>query len=128
MLLVALAGRCQERAGPEEEQSLEDRVVEDVEQPGGERERRARSDAIRLEGQREAEPDEDDADILDRVIGEQAFQVMLHQRVKDAHHRGDAAQHQHDHAGPPARRIQEVEDDADEAIDRNLGHHAAHQR
>ena len=33
-----------------------------------------------------------------------------------------------DDAPPPGRRTVEVEDDADEAVDRDLGHDAAHQR
>ena len=84
--------------------------------------------AVGLEGERQAEADEDDADVLDRVIGEQALQIVLHQRVEHAEHGGDAAEHQHDHARPPGRRAEQVEDDADEAVDRDLGHHAAHQR
>ena len=128
MLHVALAGRGQHRAGAEEQQALEHRVVEDVEQRRGQRQRRGGVQAVGDERQRQAEADEDDADVLHRVVGEQALQVMLHQRVEHAEHGGDAAQHQHDHAGPPARHAQQVEHDADEAVDRDLGHHAAHQR
>ena len=68
MLHVALAGRGQHRAGAEEQQALEDHVVEHVQEPGGERERRRRHHAEGLEGERKAEPDEDDPDVLDRVI------------------------------------------------------------
>ena len=35
---------------------------------------------------------------------------------------------EHHHAPPPVRRPEQVEHDADEAVDRDLGHHAAHQR
>ena len=38
------------------------------------------------------------------------------------------ARRNHDDAPPPGRRAIEVEDDADEAVDRDLGHHPAHQR
>ena len=41
---------------------------------------------LRLEGERQAEADEDDADVLDRVIGEQPLEVVLHQRVEHAEH------------------------------------------
>ena len=37
------------------------------------------------------------------------------------------AERDHDDAPPPGRRADEIEDDADEAVDRDLGHHAAHQ-
>ena len=40
---------------------------------------------LALERQGQAEADEDDADVLDRVVGEQALQVVLHQRVQHAH-------------------------------------------
>ena len=40
---------------------------------------------VRLEREREAEADEDDADVLDRAVGEQALEVVLHQRVEHAH-------------------------------------------
>ena len=45
--------------------------------------------AIGLEGQRQPQADEDDADVLDRAVGEQALQVALHQRREHAQHRGD---------------------------------------
>ena len=96
MLHVALAGRGQHGAGAEEQQALEQRMIEDVEQRGGEGERRGGRHAVRLEGEREAEADEDDADILDRVIGEQPLQIVLHQRIEHAHHAGDAGERQHD--------------------------------
>ena len=67
MLHVALAGRRQYGAGTEEQQALEDAVIEDVEQRRGHGERGCRRHRVRLEGEREAEADEDDADILDRV-------------------------------------------------------------
>ena len=83
---------------------------------------------MRLEGQRKPKPDEDDADILDRVVGEQALEIVLHQRIEHAHDAGDAGERQHHHAPPPLRRPEQIEDDAHEAVDRDLGHHAAHQR
>ena len=87
MLHVAFAGRGQHRAGAEEQQALEQRMVEDVQQRGGQRQRRGKQHAVRLEGERKAETDEDDADVLDRMIGEQPLEIVLHERVKHAHHR-----------------------------------------
>ena len=115
-------------AGAEEQQALEDRMVEYVEQSSGERKRGGERHAVRLERQRQAEPDKNDPDIFYRVIGEQAFEVVLHQRIEHTHHRGDAADSKHHHAPPPVRRSEQVEHDAHEAVDRDLGHHAAHQR
>ena len=48
MLHVALAGRVQHRAGAEEQQALEQRMIEDVEQRGGERQRRGERHAVAL--------------------------------------------------------------------------------
>ncbi len=39
-----------------------------------------------------------------------------------------AAEREHDDAPPPGGRAGEVEHDAHEAVDRDFGHHAAHQR
>ena len=107
MLHVALAGRGQHRAGAEEQQALEDAVVEDVEQRRGHGERGCRRHRVRLEGERKAEPDEDDADILDRAVGEEPLQVALQHGVEHADHRGRAAEHQHGtlhhHCGAPSR-------------------------
>ncbi len=70
---VALAGRAQHRAGAEEQQALEQRVVEHVQQ----RRRsapapRAGIHAVGLERQRQAEPMQRSMpDILDRRIGQQ---------------------------------------------------------
>ena len=83
---------------------------------------------MRLERQREAKPDIDNADVLHRVVGEQALEIVLHQRIQHAHHGGDAADGEHEHAPPPIGRSQQVEHDADETVHRDLCHHAAHQR
>ena len=52
---------------------------------------------------------------------------MLHQSVEHAHHAGDASQRQHQHAPPPFRVAKQVEHDADEGVDCDLGHDAAEQ-
>ena len=91
-------------AGAEEQQALEQRVIEHMQQRRGEGERRRPRHAIRLEGERQAEAHDDDADILDAVVGEQALQVVLHQRVQDPHDAGHPGDRQHHEAPPPVRR------------------------
>ena len=103
MVHVALVGGDQHRARSQEEQALEHGVVEDVEQRRRQRQRRQRVDAVGAEGERQAQADDDDADVLDRVIGEQALQIVLHHRVEHTQQRGDAAEQQHHHAPPPLR-------------------------
>ena len=120
--------RGQHRARAEEEERLEGGVVEDVEQRRGEGERGGARHAVGPEGEREAEADEDQADVLDGRIGEHPLQVVLHQGVEDAEHGGGRAEGKHQRRPPPRGRADEIEDDADEGVDRDLGHDAAHQR
>jgi len=98
-----------------------------MEQRGGEGEARGQPKPVGLERQRQAETHEYDADVLDRAVGEQAFEILLHQGVQDAQHRGDASEAKHDDAPRPGWRSQQVEDDPDEGVDGNLGHDATHQ-
>ena len=59
-LQIALAARAvQHGAGAHEQQALEQRVVERVQQPGGERQRRARRQAVRGEAERQPQADID---------------------------------------------------------------------
>ncbi len=101
MFHVALAGRIEHGTGAEEQKALEQRMIEYVEQSGSERERGGEGHTVRLEGERKSEPNEDDADILHRMVGEQPFEIVLHERVEHAHHRGHAAEREHDQAPPP---------------------------
>ena len=128
VLHIALPGAGQHRPGAEEQQALEHRMIEHVQQAGRERERSRPRHSVRLEGERKAKSDENDPDVLNRVVREQPLEVVLHQCVKHAHHRGDPAERQHQHAPPPGGRADEVEHDAHEAVDGDLGHHPAHQR
>ena len=127
MLHVAFAGRGQHRAGAEEQQALEQGVVEHVQQRGGQRQRCGKQHAVCLEGECKSETDEDDADVLDRMIGQQPFEIVLHQRIKHAHHGGRSGECEHDDAPPPGRSAGKIEHDAHEAVDGDFRHHAAHQ-
>ena len=80
LLDIALAGGGEHGAGSEEQQALEQRMVDHMQQRRREGERRRRSHAVRLKGKREAKADEDDADVLDRAVGEQPLKIALHER------------------------------------------------
>ena len=58
---------------PKNSRLLKKRVVERMKQRGGEGERRRQLHAVGLKRQRQAEADEDDADVLDRAVGQQAL-------------------------------------------------------
>ena len=88
VLHVALPGAGQHRPGAEKQQALEDRMIEHMQQAGGERERSRPCHAVCLEGEREAEADENDPDVFHGVIREQPLEVVLHECVKHAHDRG----------------------------------------
>ena len=107
-LHVALAGRRQYRAGAEEQQTLEEAVIEDVEQRRRHGERSGGRHPVRLEGERKAQPDEHDADVLDRAVGEQLLEVALQHGIEQAHHRrrrrrARARGMLHHHCGAPRR-------------------------
>src|SRR4029079_17715365 len=128
VLHVAFAGGVEHSASAKEQKTLEYGVIEYVKKPCGQRQRRRIYHRMRLECERKAEANKNDADIFNRVIGEQPLQIVLHQGIEHAHHRGDTAYREHEHAPPPDRRTEQIERNAHKAIDRDLGHDPAHQR
>ena len=66
LLEVAGAGRVDHRAGAEEEQRLEERVVPDVEQAAGQAEQDPVGAAGGAPGERQPQTEQDDPDVLDR--------------------------------------------------------------
>ena len=90
--------------------------------------RRARVLAVGAEGQRQAQRHEDHADILDRRIGEHALEIAVEHGIEQPQHGRQRAEHDRRQRPPPGRRPQQIEGDAHEAVDRHLGHDAAHQR
>ena len=84
--------------------------------------------AVGLEQDREPDAGDDDADVLDRRVGEQPLHVALHGREDHAEQRSQEAKRQRGDAPPPLLRIEEIERDAQQTVDRRLQHHAAHQR
>jgi len=103
-------------------------MIEDVKQRRGGRQRCRPSHVVSSESQSKSEADENDADVLDGVIREQALEIVLHQRVQHAEDGAGAAEEEHHTSRPPGRRSHQVEHDANEAVHRDLGHHAAHER
>ncbi len=52
------------------------------------------------ENQSSAKSHENDANILDAVIGQQPFEIMFHQSVQDAENGGGDSQDEHQNTGP----------------------------
>ena len=83
----------QHRAGAEKQQRLEQAVIPDVQQSARERQPPPGRIPLLHRHEREAKPDENDPDVLDAVIGEQALEVVLPKREGDAEHGADHTEH-----------------------------------
>ncbi len=114
------------RPGAQEEQALEDRVVDRVEDGGGQGEGREFRRALRVQQQRAADADQDDADVLDAVEGKQPLDVVLHDRVKHAHHGRDRADGQDQQGQPVGAAADDIDRQPDQAVDPGLDHRPGH--
>jgi DNA repair exonuclease SbcCD nuclease subunit len=85
---------------PEEQQRLEQRVIDGVQQRCGQRKGRPRLCPSRPQQQAGAEPEHDDPDVLDRMEGEQPLQLVLEQRVHDPGDRRQRTHREHEHTEP----------------------------
>ena len=64
-----------------------------------------------------AEPEHDDADVLDRVEREQPLELVLEDRVDDADDRRHTADGEDDDAVPRRQLAEPLDEDADKAVD-----------
>ena len=85
----------QHRTGAEEKKGLEQPVIPYVQEPAGQGEEPPRGIAVLRGDERKAEADEDDADVLHAVVGEEPLEVVLAERERDSQHRA------HDPERPP---------------------------
>ncbi len=124
---VAGPGGVLHRARAQEEKRLEEGVVHHVEGAAGE----AQQDQSRLAAgppqHRQAHAHGDDADVLHRVVGQQALEVVLRERQRHAQDSRDRAQ-DHEHHAPGGRRGLEEAGGAQEAVDPGLEQHPRHHR
>ncbi|CQB62045.1 Uncharacterised protein [Salmonella enterica subsp. enterica serovar Bovismorbificans] len=99
-----MTGTEPDAARAQKQHAFEQAMVQQVIEPAGQTQR----DQYRLiesnPGNACAQTEQNDADIFLRVIGQQALNVMLHQRVQTTDKGGDHPKHQQRHA-PPQRRI-----------------------
>ena len=98
-----MTGAEPHRSGTEEQRGFEQAVVNQVIHAADKAQHHQRAVAGRHAGDEGAQPQQDNADILQGVIGQQALNVMLHQRIQSADKGGDHPQRQQHHA-PPQRR------------------------
>jgi hypothetical protein len=127
-LHVALAGGGQHGAGTEKQEALEDRMVEHVEQRSRQRQGGGDVHVVGAKRQRQSEADENDADVFDRVIGQEPLQIVLHQGIQNPDGGADPAERQDRELEPWIGRAGKIQNDADEAVNADFRHHATEQR
>ncbi len=125
MVDVAGVGRVDDGAGAEKEQGLEEGVVPDVQQGAAQAEDDPVRPAQRSPEQGQAEAHDDDADVLDTVVGQEALQVVLADGEGDAKDAGNRAQPQ-DGPTPFHRRIREQGGHPHQAVNAHLDEDARH--
>ena len=125
---VAQARGVKDRARSEKKEPLEHGVVERVVERGDQGKHAGCRVAETDEHHGHPQAEQDDADVLDRVVGEQALQVVLHEGVQHAEQRGGGADREHQQAPFPAHASDQVINHPHHAVDRGLDHDAAHQR
>src|SRR6516164_10844037 len=125
---AALLGRVQHRSRGEKEQALEERVIERVIERRGERDRGEQRLIVALEENRQPDSRDDDADVLDRRIGEEPLHVGLHGGEEHAEERGEQPEHEREYTPPPELEAEQIEAYAQQSVDRRLEHDAAHER
>lgn len=81
-----------------------------------------------LAQRRDAQSDQDDADVFDRRVGQQPLHVVL-RRGEDhsPESRDDACDEQDQACGAERRQVGDLRRDAQDAVDARLDHHARHQ-
>ena len=124
---VALLGCMQHRARREKQEAFEKRVVERVIEHCRQRDRGKQRLVVGLEQYRQADPCDDDADVFDRRVREEALHVGLHCGEYHAEQRGRKAQRERDNTPPPELAVDEIECHAQQSVDRRFQHHAAHE-
>ncbi len=116
-----------DRARAEEQRGFKEAVVEEVIEPAHQAERHQRRLTKRNPRKPRAEPQQDNADVLKRVVRQQPVDIVLKQRVKPADKRGHHAEQQHQHAAP--ERHSGVHQRKDQnAVQPHFQHHGGKQR
>ena len=113
-------------SGRNEEQALEDRVIDGVEDRGSQGEGREFGRPMGIQEQGGADADQDDADVLDAVERQEALDVVLHQGVEHAHDGGCGSHRQDEEAQPVGRAADDIDDDPNKPVNAGLDHDAGH--
>ena len=124
---IARARRMRHRPRPEEQQALERGVIDHMKKGARESRHRDGQVAVAHAEQSEPESERDDPGVFDRRIRQQAFHIALRQREENAENAGYRADPDQRQPPPGGRRAQECQN-AKQAVDSRLDHHARHER
>ncbi|CCJ88333.1 hypothetical protein BN132_261 [Cronobacter turicensis 564] len=124
---IAQAGAVKDRARAEKQRGFKQAVIEEMIKPAHQAERHQRRLAKRNADKPRAEPQQNNADVLKRVVRQQPLDVVLKQRVKPADKRGHHAEQQHQHAAPERQRGVHQRKDQD-AVEPHFQHHGGEER
>ena len=128
LLDLPRAGGHHDAARAEEQEPLEHRVIQHVVETRRDADRRDVTAAVRQGHHPCAETEEDDADVLDAVIRQEALEIVLHERIQHAQHRREPSQRDDEHAPREPRHTKAECADAHDSVDAGLDEHAGHQR
>src|SRR6266567_7260540 len=115
------------RSGSQKEEALEDRMIQSVKHGGNQRHRGQLRMSSHAENQSRPKADENDSDVLDAVVSQEPFEIMLHQGVQDSQYGGDDSNDEHEQAGPGWDPTQRIQKNARHAVDSGLDHDAGKQ-
>ena len=120
--------RAVDRPGAEEQEGLEHGVIDHVEQRRTQSQDDDRVGTRAAARQRDPQSEQDDPDVLDAVVREQPFEIVLHQRVQHTQ-TGARRAEGNDNGAPPRWAGREpLETQTHQSVDPELDHHARHER
>ena len=99
-----MTGTEPDAASPQEQNAFEQAVVYQVVQTAGQTQRDQRRLIQGNSGHASAQTQQNNADVFQRVVRQQALDIVFHQRIQTTNKRGDHAQHQQRNP-PPQRRV-----------------------
>ena len=117
------ACRVDDRTRAQEKQGLEEAVVPDMEEAARHAQHKEFGTAARAAQHRQPHAHQDDADVLDAVVGQEPLDVVLRHREGHAEEARDGAQGQ-DHRAPGGGEAGQQGQCAQKAVYSHLQHHA----
>src|SRR5208337_959170 len=106
----------QHRPCPHKKQTLEHGMVQSMVKPRNQCQCRQRGQIKRLEYHGETYADKDNTNVLNRVVGKEPFQIVLHQCIKNTHYSRNKTKDKNNSPPPPREHPDKVKGDTDDAV------------